>query len=276
MAADHQPGTADFAAVHGLPAQRFINVLCIAYGAQPKLFADYVKQGFLPTFRVGHCRWEHQQILHAFKTLIAPHIDPVLQEKVRGREWLPGERQMTEQNQAMAIRIGTSEHDGTFHSQGRALKVVLDRQPSLAPVEVLTADTASVENANRLHADEISFGFMAANWIGRAEKGRSAVPQPDRHPHGSADECGSAVLHRAGRLGRSLGRRSARPPHRDGVGEERHGAACAHDLRRIGLAVHRVHAGLSRFRGGRRRARARDGRRPAPVSDPQQGNDRPE
>ena len=89
MAEDHQPGTADFAAVHGLPAQRFINVLCIAYGAQPKLFADYVKQGFLPPHRVGHCRWEYQQILYAFKTLISPHVDPVLQEKVRGREWLP-------------------------------------------------------------------------------------------------------------------------------------------------------------------------------------------
>jgi len=89
MAEDHQPGTADFAAVHGLPAQRFINVLCIAYGAQPKLFADYVKQGFLPPHRVGHCRWEYQQILYAFKTLISPHVDPVLQERVRGREWLP-------------------------------------------------------------------------------------------------------------------------------------------------------------------------------------------
>jgi len=88
MAVDQQPGTADYAAVHGLPAQRFINVLCIAYGAQPKLFADYVKQGFLPVFRVGYCRWEYQQIAHAFKTLISPHVDPVLQEKVRGREWL--------------------------------------------------------------------------------------------------------------------------------------------------------------------------------------------
>ena len=55
---------------------------------EPKLFADYVKQGFLPVLRVGYCRWEYQQIAHAFKTLISPHIDPVLQEKVRGREWL--------------------------------------------------------------------------------------------------------------------------------------------------------------------------------------------
>ena len=78
----------------------------------------------------------------------------------------------------MTIRIGTSERDGTFHSQGRALKLVLDRQLSLAPVEVLTADTASVENANRLHADEISFGFMAANWIGRARKGEAPFRNP--------------------------------------------------------------------------------------------------
>ena len=88
MAINQQPGTADYAAVHGLPAQRFVNVLCIAYGAQPKLFADFVKQGFLPVSRIGYCRWEYQQVRHAFVTLIGPHVDPVLQEKVRGREWL--------------------------------------------------------------------------------------------------------------------------------------------------------------------------------------------
>ena len=88
MSIEQQPGTADYAAVHGLPAQRFINVLCIAYGAQPQLFADFVKQGFLPVHRIGHCRWEYRQIAHAFKTLISPHIDLALQEKVRGREWL--------------------------------------------------------------------------------------------------------------------------------------------------------------------------------------------
>jgi hypothetical protein len=89
MSIELVPGTADYASVHGLPAQRFINVLCIAYGAHPDLFADFVKQGFLPVTRIGYCRWEYQQILHAFRTLIAPHVDPVLQAKVKGREWLP-------------------------------------------------------------------------------------------------------------------------------------------------------------------------------------------
>src|SRR5262249_40471911 len=88
MAENQQPGVADYAAAHGLPAQRFFNVLCIAYGAEPKLFADFVKQGFLPVFRIGNCRWEYRQIAYAFKTLISPHIDPVLQEKVRGQQWL--------------------------------------------------------------------------------------------------------------------------------------------------------------------------------------------
>lgn len=78
----------------------------------------------------------------------------------------------------MGIRIGTSERDGTFHSQGRALKVVLERVPSLAPVAIETADTASVENANRLHAGEIEFGFMAANWIGRAKNAEAPFPDP--------------------------------------------------------------------------------------------------
>jgi hypothetical protein len=88
MAVDQQPGSADYAAVHGLPAQRFVNVLCIAYGAEPGLFQDFVKKGLLPSHRIGFCRWEYRQIAYAFRTLISPHIDPVLQEKVRGREWL--------------------------------------------------------------------------------------------------------------------------------------------------------------------------------------------
>jgi Putative metallopeptidase len=92
MSIDQVPGTADYASVHGLPAQRFINLLCIAYGAQPDQFADFVKQGFLPVTRIGYCRWEYQQIQHAFRTLIAPHVDKELQEKVKDREWLPASK----------------------------------------------------------------------------------------------------------------------------------------------------------------------------------------
>ena len=37
----------------------------------------------------------------------------------------------------MTIRIGTSERDGTFYNQGRALKTLFERRPALAPVEVM-------------------------------------------------------------------------------------------------------------------------------------------
>jgi len=78
----------------------------------------------------------------------------------------------------MTIRIGTAERDGTFHSQGTALKAVLERRPSLAPVAVLESSSASIENANRLHAGEVEFGFMASNWIGRAKNGEPPFAQP--------------------------------------------------------------------------------------------------
>jgi TRAP transporter TAXI family solute receptor len=69
------------------------------------------------------------------------------------------------------LRIGTAEPNSTFLSQGNALKAVLERDPALCPVEISVSKTASVENANRLAANDIDFGFMASNWIGRARNG---------------------------------------------------------------------------------------------------------
>jgi TRAP transporter TAXI family solute receptor len=71
------------------------------------------------------------------------------------------------------VRIGTAEPDSTFLSQGFALKTVLDRVSALTPIDVSTSTHASVENANRLAADDIDFGFMASNWIGRARNGEA-------------------------------------------------------------------------------------------------------
>jgi TRAP transporter TAXI family solute receptor len=75
------------------------------------------------------------------------------------------------------VRIGTAERDSTFLSQGHALKSVLDRHPALALVDVSTSGHASVENANRLEANDIDFGFMASNWIGRAKNGEAPFTQ---------------------------------------------------------------------------------------------------
>ena len=37
-----------FSDVHGAPAQRYYNLLCLAYGAEPTVFADVVAKGYLP------------------------------------------------------------------------------------------------------------------------------------------------------------------------------------------------------------------------------------
>ena len=78
----------------------------------------------------------------------------------------------------MTIRIGTSERDGTFYSQGRALVTILERRPGLGPVQIVESNSASTENANRLHAGEIELGFMASNWIGRAKSGETPFAHP--------------------------------------------------------------------------------------------------
>ena len=78
----------------------------------------------------------------------------------------------------MTIRIGTSERDGTFHSQGRALATSLGRHARLGPIAVLELQSASVDNARRLHGGEIELGFMASNWIGRAKRGESPFVEP--------------------------------------------------------------------------------------------------
>jgi uncharacterized protein len=78
----------------------------------------------------------------------------------------------------MTLRIGTAERDSTFLSQGHALKAaLLKHSPALAPIHVSISATASVENANRLAAGDIDFGFMAANWVGRAKKGEAPFAQ---------------------------------------------------------------------------------------------------
>jgi uncharacterized protein len=78
----------------------------------------------------------------------------------------------------MTIRIGTSERDGTFHSQGRALATILDQHAQLGSIAVLESQSASVDNAKRLHAGEIELGFMASNWIGRAKRGEAPFVEP--------------------------------------------------------------------------------------------------
>ncbi len=77
-----------FADEHGLPAQRFYNVLCMAYGADSKLFADVVDKKYLPRERAEGCADEYDQVIRALNKLIGPYIDQALAKQVRARQWL--------------------------------------------------------------------------------------------------------------------------------------------------------------------------------------------
>ena len=80
--------TEDYADEHGTPAQRFFNVLCIAYGADTKLFGEIVSQGYLPKSRAEYCEEEYEQVQDAVDQLIVPHIDLDLADKMMDRAWL--------------------------------------------------------------------------------------------------------------------------------------------------------------------------------------------
>ena len=76
-----------FAKAHGLAAQRFYNLLCMAYGAHPDLFADIAKAA-LPDDRAAECGEEYDQVRRAFHKLIAPHLEAERQKKMTARKWL--------------------------------------------------------------------------------------------------------------------------------------------------------------------------------------------
>jgi hypothetical protein len=69
------PDDSDFADVHGLDAQRFYNVLCMAYGSNPASFKGMVDKGLLPKDRAEGCADEYRQVAYAVKKLINPNLD---------------------------------------------------------------------------------------------------------------------------------------------------------------------------------------------------------
>ena len=83
---------AAFSDVHAAPAQRFYNMLCLAYGADPILFAEFVAKDsadYLPKARARNCKNEYDQVTFAFRDLIRPNLDEQLEKQVLDKTWLP-------------------------------------------------------------------------------------------------------------------------------------------------------------------------------------------
>ena len=72
---------------HSLPAQRYYNRWCMAYGADQELFADAIDIGMLPPNRVKWCKYEWQSNEYAFQQLIEPYIDQDMKKVVKSKHW---------------------------------------------------------------------------------------------------------------------------------------------------------------------------------------------
>lgn len=75
-ASTEKPDKGDLADMHPLDAQRFYNILCLAYGSEPKYFAAAVTEKLLPADRAEDCPGEYQQALFAIQKTILPSVAP--------------------------------------------------------------------------------------------------------------------------------------------------------------------------------------------------------
>lgn len=64
----------DFAAGHGLTAERFETIACIAYGANPRVFAAYREQGLVPAARAGRCAAAYQRVAGGLGQRLQRHM----------------------------------------------------------------------------------------------------------------------------------------------------------------------------------------------------------
>ena len=75
-----------FASDHGLPQERFYNLICLAFGADRIGFADFAT--YLPSTRAPTCWREYGTLVRAFEKEITPHIDQEVARQVLHRNWL--------------------------------------------------------------------------------------------------------------------------------------------------------------------------------------------
>jgi hypothetical protein len=84
---EENPNLAELADVHSLPAVRYFNRWCMAYGKDPVLYGDAISLGHLTPQRAKHCKYEYSYIGDAYKRLIRPYIDQDLAKEVRASKW---------------------------------------------------------------------------------------------------------------------------------------------------------------------------------------------
>jgi len=90
-ASTETPDKGALADLHPLDAQRFYNILCLAYGSDTKYFAAAVTEKLLPADRAEDCPSEYQQALFAIQKTILPSVAPEKLQRVfieRKENWM--------------------------------------------------------------------------------------------------------------------------------------------------------------------------------------------
>ena len=82
-AATRTPDEGDFADAHGLDAQRYYNIVCLAYGSDPEFFATVIAGRQLPADRAESCADEYHQAIFAFQKLILPSVSAEALKRLR-------------------------------------------------------------------------------------------------------------------------------------------------------------------------------------------------
>jgi hypothetical protein len=75
-AKSHVLDESDFSDVHPLDAQRYYNLLCLAYGADPGAYGAAVASSELSPARAEGCESEYRQVTGAVRRLLAPRMGP--------------------------------------------------------------------------------------------------------------------------------------------------------------------------------------------------------
>jgi len=80
-----------FSSDHGAPEQRFYNLVCIAYGYDPEVFAAVVDKDYLPEARAKVCKYEYSNLGYAVKSLVMSHVDDKRCQTVLASTVLPSD-----------------------------------------------------------------------------------------------------------------------------------------------------------------------------------------
>jgi hypothetical protein len=83
------PDMEEYADEHSTTEQRTINLICMAYGADPELFKELPGLAGIPQYRIDICEEEYELFTLAYNRLIGPLVDQKLAKKVFAKSWLP-------------------------------------------------------------------------------------------------------------------------------------------------------------------------------------------